>query len=55
MINEFDDEEGEDLLRNVDIEEQILLPRAQKASGSASQQVTTLTSRIHQLDEQVSL
>ena len=55
MANEFDDEEGDDLLRNVDLDEQVLISRAQQSSGPASQQVVTLTSRIHQLDEQVCL
>ena len=55
MINEFDDEEGDDVIRNVDIDEQILISRARQSSGPASQQVATLTSRIHQLEEQVCL
>ena len=54
MASEFDDEAGwDELARNVDIDDQILIARAQQSSGPPSQQVSALTSRIHHLDEQV--
>ena len=53
MINEFDDKEGGDLIRNVYIDEQISISRARQSSEPVSQQVVTLTSHMHQLEEQV--
>ena len=52
--SDFDDDDAWDAIAaNVNIDEQLLISRATASSGSPSQHVSVLTSRIQQLDEQV--
>ena len=50
---EYDDEAWNAIAADVNIDEQVLISPATASSGSPSQQVSVLTSRIQQLDEQV--
>ena len=50
---EYDDEAWNAIAADVNIDEQVLISHATVSSGSPSQQVSVLTSRIQQLDEQV--
>ena len=50
---EYDDEAWNAIAADVNIDEQVLISPATASSGSTSQQVSVLTSRIQQLDEQV--
>ena len=47
------DEAWDAIAANVNIDEEMLIARVKSSSGSPSQQVSVLTSRIQQLNEQV--
>ena len=55
MLDEFADPVLDEVYNNLDPDAQVLISRAQQSSGPPSKQVSTLTARIHMLEEQVLL